>query len=131
AEGAGIITHELTHVFHGKHNQPHDFTGMDEAGWFVEGLAVLVAGQLDAGHAGDARAALAANAAPAALANAWSGRYRYGVSGSMVRYIDVTYGRRTLLELLAATSNHQILDRLHLSETEFLNRWRAWVTAQP
>ena len=104
---------------------------MDDVGWFVEGLAVLVSGQLDAGHAGDPRAAIAANAAPVALASAWSGRYRYGVSGSMVRYIDVTYGRRTLNALLPATSNQQILDRLHLSEAEFLNHWRAWATMQP
>ena len=104
-EVQGVITHELTHAFHGQHNSTRDFTGMDDAGWFVEGLAVVVSGQLDAGHAGDARAAIAANAAPAALASAWSGRYRYGVSGSMVRYIDVAYGRRTLIALLPATSD--------------------------
>lgn len=129
AEVQGIVTHELTHSFHGQHNPTRDFTGMDDAGWFVEGLAVLVSGQLDDAHAGDARAAIAANAAPAALADAWSGRYRYGVSGSMVRFIDVTYGRRTLVTLLPETSNQQILERLHLSEAEFLSRWRTWASA--
>ncbi|MBI3439982.1 MAG: hypothetical protein HY054_15255 [Proteobacteria bacterium] len=130
AEVQGIVTHELTHSFHGQHNPTRDFTGMDDAGWFVEGLAVLVSGQLDSAHAHDARDAIAANAAPASLANAWSGRYRYGVCGSMVRYIDVTYGRRTLTALLAATTNQQILDQLHLSEAEFLSRWRIWASAQ-
>ncbi len=128
-EVEGIITHELTHAFHGQHNPTRDFTGMDDVGWFVEGLAVLVSGQLDAGHAGDARAAFAANAAPASLAHAWSGRYRYGVCGSMVRFIDVTYGRHELIALLSATNNQQILQSLRLSETELLSRWRAWASA--
>jgi hypothetical protein len=131
AEVQGVITHELTHAFHGQHNQTRDFTGMDDAGWFVEGLAVVVSGQLDAGHPDDARAAIAANAAPTSLASAWSGRYRYGVCGSMVRYIDVTYGRRTLIALLSATTNVQILTALHLSEAEFLSRWRTWASALP
>ena len=130
AEVQGVITHELTHAFHGQHNPTRDFTGMDDAGWFVEGLAVVVSGQLDASHAGDARAAIAANAAPTALASAWSGRYRYGVCGSMVRYIEVTYGRRTLIALLNATDNQQILGRLHLREGEFLSLWREWAGAQ-
>jgi hypothetical protein len=130
AEVQGIVTHELTHSFHGQHNPTRDFTAMDDAGWFVEGLAVLVSGQLDGAHAGDARAAIAADAAPDSLASAWSGRYRYGVCGSLVRYIDVTYGRRTLTALLAATNNQQILDQLHVSEAEFLSRWRAWASGQ-
>ncbi|WP_395645196.1 hypothetical protein [Terricaulis sp.] len=131
AEVQAIITHELTHAYHGQHNETRDFTGMDDAAWFVEGVAVVVSGQLDAGHAGDARAAIATNVAPASLADAWSGRYRYGVSGSMVRFIDQTWGRHMVLALLAATSNEQILARLNLSEAEFLRRWRLWISEQP
>lgn len=123
-----IITHELTHAFHGQRNSTRDFTGLDDIGWFVEGLAVLVAGQMDHGRELSAADAIAAGAAPAALANAWSGRYRYGVSGSMVAYIDAIYGRRTIVALLGATTQQQILRRLHLSEAQFLERWRAWVT---
>lgn len=42
-----IITHELVHVFHGQQNPVPDFTGLDDLGWFIEGIAVLVSGQLD------------------------------------------------------------------------------------
>ncbi len=124
-----IITHELTHAFHGQHNPTRDFTGMDDVGWFVEGLAVLVAGQMHHGRDLSAAEAIAAGAAPTALANAWSGRYRYGVSGSMVAYIDARYGRRTIVALLGATRQEQILGQLHLTEAQFLVSWRAWVVA--
>jgi hypothetical protein len=99
----------------------------DELGWFVEGLAVLVSGQLDGPHAGDARAAIDAHWAPERLADAWSGRYRYGVSGSLVRYLDRRYGRATLKRLLSATDQAALLGRLHVSETELLEAWAASV----
>ena len=126
-----IVTHELTHAFHGQHNPTRDFTGMDDVGWFVEGLAVLVSGQMERQRGRSAADAIAANAAPAHLADAWSGRYRYGVAGSMVAYIDATYGRATIVALLSATTQQQILERLNVSEDEFLTRWRAWVLSQP
>jgi hypothetical protein len=130
-EVQGIITHELTHAFHGQHNPTRDFTGMDDAGWFVEGLAVLVSGQLEREHRTDGADAILANAAPAKLADAWRGRYRYGVSGSMVAYVDAVWGRRVLVELLSATTNAQILARLGCSEDEFIARWRVWAVATP
>ena len=46
-EAKSILRHELTHVMHGQYNPTHDFTGMDDAAWFVEGLATYVSGQLD------------------------------------------------------------------------------------
>lgn len=123
-----IVTHELTHVFHGQHNPTGDFIGMDDAGWFVEGLAVLVAGQLSSGNRPTAAQAIADNAAPAKLADAWSGKYRYGVSGSMVAFIDAKFGRQKVLALLDAVTNAEILADLGFTETEFLARWRDWVT---
>src|SRR6516165_2607432 len=47
-----LIAHELVHVYHGQHNPRPDFDGMDDSGWFVEGLAVYVSGQLERSHRG-------------------------------------------------------------------------------
>jgi len=122
----GEIAHELVQTFHGQHNPTRDFTGMDEAGWFDEGLAVYVSGQLDTG-----RMASAANgAAPDALASAWSGKYRYGVSGSLVAYIDDRFGRAALTGLLYETSTDEILAHLGLTEAALLADWRARVVAR-
>lgn len=123
-----IITHELVHVYHGQRNPTGDFMGMDDAGWFVEGLAVLVSGQLDDGKRPAAADAIASGAAPSKLADAWSGKFRYGISGSMVAYIDSAYGRPAVIDLLPAITNEQILHKLGVTEAEFLARWRNWVT---
>lgn len=128
-EARSILRHEMAHVYHGQHNPTGDFTGMDEAGWFVEGLAVLTSGQLDERRMAQARAAVAEGKGPAALADAWSGPARYGVGGSLVQFIDATWGRAMLFDLMGETSNAGILARLGLSEREFLTRWQAWLTA--
>ena len=125
-----IVTHELTHTYHGQHNPTRDFTGADEIGWFVEGLAVLVAGQLNWGRLSDAAEAVARGLAPTRLADAWSGRYRYGVSGSLVQYLDAAYGRAMLVRLLGATTQAELLDALGVTEDELLARWQEWVQAR-
>jgi hypothetical protein len=122
-----IVTHELTHVYHGQRNPTRDFEGADEVGWFAEGLAVLVAGQLARGRMSDPREAVRAGAVPARLADAWSGRYRYGVSGSLVSYIEATWGRDAVRDLLAVTTQAQLLARLGVTEQQLLDRWKAWV----
>src|SRR5262249_41774892 len=76
-----LIAHELVHVYHGQRNPTKDFEGMDELGWFVEGLAVYVSGQLEHSHQSSARTAIAEGRAPTNLAKAWSGKHRYGVCG--------------------------------------------------
>lgn len=126
-EARSILRHEVAHVYHGQHNPTGDFTGMDEAGWFVEGLAVLTSGQLDERRMVQAGAAVADGKGPTALADAWSGPARYGVGGSLVQYIEATWGRAMLFELMAETSNAGILARLGLNEQEFLARWRTWL----
>lgn len=126
----GIVTHELVHVFHGQKNPTGDFEGMDDLGWFVEGLAVHVSGQLDAEHRNKDREAIEKGAAPAALKDAWSGKWRYAVCGSLVRYLDETHGRAKLVELLAATTPERFHDLLGASESELLEGWKKWVAAR-
>lgn len=123
-----LIAHELVHVYHGQHNPTGDFDGMDDLGWFVEGLAVLVSGQLDHDHKNAARKAFAEGKAPTHLAKAWSGTYRYGVCGSMVGFIDHRYGRQMLWKLLPETKPEKVLGNLNLSEKDFLRTWQEFVT---
>jgi hypothetical protein len=122
-----VLWHELVHVYHGQHNPHPTFDGMDDLGWFVEGLAVVASGQLGVEHREDARQAIAAGAAPSTLAKAWSGRWRYGVSGSLVEYVDRTWGRGTVTAMLADTTQAGLLARLSVTEEQFLERWRAAV----
>jgi hypothetical protein len=123
-----LIAHELVHVYHGQHNPTGDFDGMDDLGWFVEGLAVLVSGQLDHSHKDAARKAISEGKAPTQLAKAWTGPYRYGVCGSMVRFVDLRYGRQMMWKLLPETKPEKVLDLLTLSEKDFLRSWQDFVT---
>lgn len=122
-----LITHELTHVFHGQMNPRPDFEGLDDIGWFLEGLAVHVSGQLNEGYLASPKEAIEKNLAPEALENAWSGKYRYGVSGSLVQYIDKTYGREKVKQMLKGVSESELLGMLNLSEKTLLEQWREFV----
>lgn len=124
-----IAVHELAHVYHGQINPTRDFTGAEEIGWFVEGLAVVVAGQLNRDRYSDPAAAVRAGAAPSKLQDAWSGQHRYAIAGSMVDYIDKHYGRDVLYDLMRVTTEADFLDRLDVGEQELLSAWRIWVLA--
>lgn len=124
-----ILVHELVHVFHGQHNPTGDFTGAEEVGWFAEGLAVHVSGQLDHGHLAEPREAVELGLAPTRLADAWSGKYRYGVSGSLVAYLDATLGRDAIRKMLAATRQDEILALAGETESELLANWQRFVLA--
>lgn len=127
-----LVTHELVHTYHQQRNPTvaTDDAAAEALGWFVEGLATFASGQLDDGHLASAADAIASGAAPTRLADAWSGRYRYGVSGSLVAYIDATWGRAVLIELLAARTPDELLARLAIDEATLLARWQAWVTRE-
>lgn len=120
----GLLAHELVHVYHAQHNPRPDFDGLDAIAWFAEGLAVFASGQLEEGHQATAEEAIAKGLAPAALSAAWTGKYRYGVSGSLVRFVDRRVGRPALFAMLGATSDAELLARLELSEAELLAAWR-------
>jgi hypothetical protein len=123
---ANLITHELVHVFHDQANPAYAFEGMDPLGWFVEGLATYVSGQLDSGELAPAIDAIRTQQAPTSLATAWSGKYRYGVCGSIVQFIDRTRGREVIEQLLPATNETDALNTLGWSEEELLEKWRNW-----
>lgn len=120
-----LIAHELVHVFHGQHRSDPEFDRADDAAWFVEGLAVLASGQLDDERIGQARRAIAAGTAPAALATAWSGPGRYAIAGTLARVVDRRLGRARLLTLLEASTTAEILTALDCSESRLLADWRA------
>jgi hypothetical protein len=122
-----IAVHELTHVYHGQLNPTRDFTGSEEIGWFIEGLAVVVAGQLNRDRYSDPIDAIYENAVPDRLQNVWSGQHRYAVAGSITDYIDKNYGRRVLYDLMSVTTEVVFLDKLGVSEQQLLDAWRVWV----
>jgi Peptidase of plants and bacteria len=126
-----LVAHELVHVYHGQHNPRPDFDGMDDSGWFVEGLAVYVSGQLERTHRTAAREAIKAGKTPTRLADAWSGRYRYGVSGSMVEFVDKRFGRDVVKKMLSVVNNEEALKLLGRTEEQFLEAWKTYVSAQP
>lgn len=122
-----LITHELTHVFHGQYNSTNDFTGMDDMGWLVEGLATYVSGQLDSIRIKQLKNLAAKNELPNELEKIWSGKAKYGAAGTIVQYIDKTYGRNKLLSLLPITKENQALDLLKRSETGLIRNWKDYV----
>lgn len=118
-----LIAHELTHVYHAQRCPQPEFEGMDEMGWFVEGLAVVVSGQLEGAHRSAAKQAKEVNKLPNQLADCWSGPFRYGVCGSLVRYVEASKGRATIVRLLTAKSNAEALAMLGMTEEALLRDW--------
>lgn len=122
-----LITHELTHVFHGQSIRNHRFKNEADLGWFEEGLAVDVSGQLGSPEMQEVTTALQANRIPTTLHGlaTWDNvLLRYSTMGSLVRYIDTTYGKAKLKELLQYQSTQEIVASLGVSESVFLERWQ-------
>jgi len=125
-----IVTHELVHVFHGQHNPSRDFTGAEEIGWFEEGLAVLASGQLDQERMSRLVDAVRAGDVPKSLADTWTGPNRYGRAGSVVQYLDVKYGRKTIVALLPMVKQSVMLVRLGVTEEQLLRDWKTWLLSR-
>ena len=119
-----LILHELIHVFHGQYNPSPTFEHIDNIDWLVEGLAVYASGQLDAERYDRAKNSIQKGEGPVTLANIWKGEHRYGYSGSLVKYIDDTYGRDVLIQLMGLTTADEVLKLLHTTEEELLEQWR-------
>jgi len=99
-----LITHELIHVFHGQQNKSPDFSDVDRIDWFVEGLATYASGQCDSIRILEVKKALLDNKIPESLNEFWTGNLKYGLSGTVVMYLDNKYGREKLTSLLTQVS---------------------------
>jgi hypothetical protein len=122
-----IITHEMVHVLHGQLNISPDFSNAEGIDWFVEGLATYVSGQCGSAKIEEIRQAVSDNNVPVSLENFWTGKLRYGLSGSVVMYIDNRYGRTELKKLLWYNKKSDILESLKTTESELLSGWKTYI----
>lgn len=122
-----LITHELVHVFQGQRNASPDFSNVSGIDWLVEGLAVYASGQLDSSRIAEVKSAVKEGRIPDSLGGFWTGRLKYGLSGSVVMYIDTRYGRATLAELLPLKSIGDVLSKLQTSENTLLADWKEFI----
>ena len=122
-----LITHELIHVYHGQLNISPDFSNVEGIDWFVEGLATYASGQCDSSEISRIKKVISENKIPENLDNFWTGKLRYGLSGSVVMYIDYKYGRKKLKELLLFNKKSEILLALKISESELLDMWKNYI----
>jgi hypothetical protein len=122
-----LITHELVHIYHGQLNISPDFSNVEGIDWFVEGLATFASGQCDSSRIAEVKKAIFENKIPTNLDNFWTGKIKYGLSGSVVKYIDQKYGREKLKELLPLNKKSDILATLKITETELLNGWKKYI----
>ena len=98
---------------------------MGQIGWFVEGVATYVSGQVDEARLARAHEAITNGKAPERLSDAWSGPYRYAVAGTLVEYIDETYGRSALKQLMRLSTQEEILGLLGVSEEGLIASWKS------
>ncbi|MEA1898013.1 MAG: hypothetical protein U9N53_10185 [Bacteroidota bacterium] len=125
-----LITHELVHVYHGQQNKSPDFSDVTGIDWFVEGLAVYASGQCDAKRIAEVKNAILENNIPQSLNNFWSGKLKYGLSGTVVMYLDKKYGREILTELLRYNTINNLLENLNTKEVEILSEWKDYIMEQ-
>jgi hypothetical protein len=122
-----LITHELVHVYHGQLNPSPDFSKVEGLDWFVEGLATFASGQCDLTRIVEIKNAISQNKIPDGLDNFWTGNLKYGLSGSVVMFIDKKYGRAKLKQLLPLTKKSDLLSVLKITETDLLLEWKAYM----
>ena len=122
-----LITHELVHVYHGQQNKSPDFSDVTGIDWFIEGLAVYASGQCDTQRIAEVKTALSENNIPQNLSDFWSGKLRYGLSGTVVMFLDERYGREILISLLGYNDIKGIISHLKTTEEEILIDWKKYM----
>jgi hypothetical protein len=119
-----IIAHELVHIYHGQHNRNATFEGMDDLSWLIEGLATYASGQLSGQRLSNVRTELKEGHVPKSLSEMWTGKEKYGRAGSFIQFLDKTFGRAKLIELLSLTSLDPMLKLLGTSESSLIAMWK-------
>jgi len=122
-----LIRHELVHVYHGQSNKSPDFSNVEGIDWFVEGLATFASGQCDLKRIGMVKEAVNAGKVPKTLDNFWIGKLKYGLSGSMVMFIENKYGMTKLKELLPLTKKSEMLSSIQITEPDLLKEWEKYM----
>jgi hypothetical protein len=122
-----LVSHELVHVFHGQLNRSPDFSNTEGIDWFIEGLATYASGQLDSLRINEIKQAISENKIPTKSDDFWKGKLRYGLSGSLVMFIDKKYGRASLIELLPFNKKSELFSNLNTTEPELLDGWKRYI----
>ncbi len=122
-----LITHELVHVFHGQKNRSPDFSDVTGMDWFIEGLATYASGQCDSARIAEVRKIIFENKAPGDLDEFWVGKLKYGLSGTMVMYMDQKFGREKLVGLLHENRLDDLLNKLNVNEQDLMNGWKSYM----
>jgi len=122
-----LITHEMFHVFHGQFNKSPDFSNVQGIDWFIEGFATYASGQCDQQRLMRVKQALSKNEVPTKLDKFWKGKLKYGLSGSVVMYLDQRFGRKKLKELLQYNTKEEVLKSLNITEDNLLKEWKAFM----
>ena len=122
-----LITHELVHVYHGQQNASPDFSDVSGMDWFVEGLAVYVSGQFDSARIAQVKKAISENQVPETLEDFWTGNLKYGLSGTVVMYLDKQFGREKLVSLLKYNHIGELLVSLGTDESGIMDGWEKYM----
>jgi len=122
-----LFTHELVHVFHGQLNASPDFSDVTDIDWFIEGLATYASGQCDAKRIRDVQDYIQNDTLPASLDGFWIGKQKYGLAGTMVMFIDTTYGHAKLMELIPFNRKEQIMQALATNDTTLISGWKKYM----
>jgi hypothetical protein len=117
----------LVHVYHGQQNASPDFSDVSGMDWFVEGLAVYVSGQCDSTRITQVKKAISENQVPETLEDFWTGNLRYGLSGTVVMYLDKKFGREKLISLLKYNHIGKLLVSLGTDESEIMDGWEKYM----
>jgi hypothetical protein len=103
------------------------FSNTENIDWFVEGVATYASGQLNQTRIKEIKESIAEKNVPSSLDSVWMGKLKYGLSGSVVMYIDKQYGRQKLKELLKYNKKEQILTALSIAEEDLLSKWKKFI----